>query len=96
MELKPSHFTAHPGDSVTQKSECEVVAANIMRILKRTGDTFRPLTPEEYAKEREKDGGYSTAELACFAKVVKWCKNADTAPLFSPVWEKAANKAKTT
>ena len=93
MKLKPSHFVAHPFNSATQNCECEVVAANIMRILKRTGDKFRPITPEEYTKERKKDGGYSKAEITCFHKVAKWCKNADTAPLFSPVWEKAAAKA---
>jgi len=31
---------------------------NILVILKRTGDQWRDLSLEEYAKERAKDGGY--------------------------------------
>ncbi len=90
MELKPSHFTAHPFNSVTQESEAETVAANIMRILKRTGDTFRPITPKEYEMERRKDGAFTSVEINYFHKVIGYCKSADTAVLFSPVWKKAA------
>jgi len=89
-ETKPSTFTEHPWNSACQNCECEIVAANVMRILKRTGDTFRPLSPKEYVKERKKDGSYTVKELGYFEKVIKYCKNADTAALFSPTWEKAA------
>lgn len=88
--MKPSNFKAHPFKSAANKCEAEVVAANIMRILARTGDTFRPLTAKEYTTERKKDGNFTTMEINYFNDVSKWCKNSDTAALFSPVWAKAA------
>lgn len=91
-ERNPSTFIGHPWSSVLQNCECEIVAANIMRILKRTGDMFRPLSPKEYVKERKKDGSYTPKELGCFDKVIKYCKNADTAALFSSTWAKATIK----
>ncbi len=91
-DLKPSDFTNHPMASVLCKSESETVAMNIMKILKRTGDTFRPLSKEEYAEEREKDGHFSSGELLYFDGVIKYCKNADTAQLFSKAWEKTNNQ----
>lgn len=88
MKAKPSDFTNLPMESVFLKSEAETVAVNIMKILKRTGDTFRPLSKEEYTKEREKDGHFSNGELLYFDRVIKFCKSADTARCFSKAWDK--------
>lgn len=71
---KPSDFCGQPYESVLQKSEAETVAANIMHILKRTGDTFRDLSEEEYIKERKKDGHFTIQEMDFFRQVIKYCK----------------------
>lgn len=87
----PSDFTEFPSGSVMQNFELERIAVNIMVILKRTGNTFRELSYEEYEVERMKDGGYhKSLEFDRFIKVIGYCKNADTARLFSPAWEKVA------
>ena len=84
--LKPSNFTNNPMDSVFRKSEAETIAVNIMVILKRTGNAFRPLSYDEYKAERLKDGNYTDAEEYYFKQVIPYCKNADTAQLFCPKW----------
>lgn len=54
--IKPSHLALLcPWSSVLGKSEYEGIAQNIMKILKRNGDTFRLLSWEEYKLERIKD-----------------------------------------
>lgn len=54
--LKPSHFaTQHPWASVLVKRQYEGIALNIMKILKRKGNTFRPLSWEDYKSERIND-----------------------------------------
>jgi len=84
--MKPSNFATFPWMSILKNSESEVVALNIMRILKRTGDEFRPLSWTEYKEERMKDGNFSVVEKPYFDKVISYCKSADTAALFSKVW----------
>lgn len=84
--MQPSDFTNYPWGSVAQKSESETVALNIMRILKRTGNTFRPLSWEDYKEERLKDTGFSETERKYFDEVIGYCKSADTAVLFSSRW----------
>ena len=84
--MTPSNFTNRPWDSVVKKTEAEVVARNIMVILKRTGDVFRPLTWEEYKEERQKDGGCPHTEKPFFEDVIGYCKSEDTARLFSKDW----------
>jgi hypothetical protein len=84
--LKPSDFTIHPYSSILKKSEAETIAVNIMVILKRTGNAFRPLSYDEYKAERLKDGNYTDAEEYYFKQVIPYCKNADTAQLFCPKW----------
>ena len=84
--MKPSNFTKYPWNSITQKSECETIAKNIMLILKRTGDKFRPLTFDEYKSERLKDGNFTESEKQYFDKVIDYCKSPDTAKLFSKEW----------
>ena len=86
MDLKPSNFTDYPMGSVLQQSECEVIAQNIMKILKRTGDTWRELTWDEYKKIRTKDGNFTNSEQQYFDKVINYCKSADTAVLFCNDW----------
>lgn len=85
---KPSDFLKHPYDSVLQHTEDEVVARNIMVILKRTGNTWRPLSVDEYEKERMKDGGYTGLEIRSFEKVRSYCESAERAESFSPAWRK--------
>lgn len=85
--MKPSNFKKHPYGSVTNNSESETVARNIMVILSRTGDVFRSLDWEEYRTEREKDGNFTEREKAYFDKVSPWCRTAEQAATFSPTWE---------
>jgi hypothetical protein len=85
--MTPSDFNKYPWNSVLQKCECETIAQNIMVILKRTGNTFRPLTWEEYKKERLKNKDFTESEKQYFDKVIPYCKNEDTAKLFSKKWE---------
>jgi len=63
---RPSDFTVQPWGSVLQKSEAETIAANIMVILKRTGDEWRSLTWDEYKTERLKDGSFTEGEKVYF------------------------------
>lgn len=84
---KPSDFTEYPWDSVTHNAEHETIAQNIMKILKRTGDTFRELSWEEYKEERLKDGAFTQTEASLFDTVKGYCISPDTAKLFSPKWE---------
>lgn len=86
MKTKPSDFKNYPSDSVTRNSECETVAQNIMIILSRTGDKFRPFDFEEYQIERKKDGNFSQAEKTYFEKVRSYCADEDTAKTFSKEW----------
>ena len=87
--LKPSEFAKkQPSESVFLKSEHETIASNIMTILSRTGDEFRPLTWEEYSIEREKDGNFSYGEKRFFEDVIDYCVSAQTARLFSKEWKK--------
>lgn len=85
----PSQFKAQPWGSVTQKSECETVARNVMVMLSRTGNQWRELTPEEYLQERVKDGAsLSDAqwELPYFRRVVQYTISPEAAREFSPAW----------
>jgi hypothetical protein len=93
--IKPSDFKkASAMGSVLQKSEAETVARNIMVILARTGDQWRPLTHDEYKAERIKDegGDYYWMEEGYFKQVIDYCLNPDTAKLFAPGWRAVAEK----
>lgn len=87
--MKPSNYRSHPWGSVLQNSQSETIASNIMAILSRTGNEWRPLSWEEYKTEREKDGRFSLTERGYFEKVAPYCKSADTADLFAPGWGKS-------
>lgn len=89
MENKtPSDFLEFPSSSVTGKYEKEMVACNIMVILTRQSNRFRDLIWKEYKYERLKDKNFSNREHDWFDNVINYCKNEDTARLFSPVWDK--------
>lgn len=94
-QLKPSDFkSVFPWSSVLGKSEPEQVALNIMIILARTGNEFRPLTWDEYMQERIKDGGtdagahFLNDEKKYFDEIIEYFQSAATARLFSPKWKK--------
>ena len=70
IDMKPSNFTKQPIASVLQKSEAETIARNIMVILKRTGDSFRPLSWDEYKAERLKDGHFTESENGILTKLL--------------------------
>ena len=84
--MNPSDFTVFPTDSVKQNHQTEQIAINIMVILKRTGDTFRPLDWEEYKKERLEDGHFTDREQGYFDGVIAHCASPETAKKFSPAW----------
>ena len=86
--MKPSNFRSHPYDSVLKNNESETVARNIMVILARTGDKFRPLSWEEYKAEREKDGHFTESERAYFDRVSDFCMSAESAQAFCQNWGK--------
>lgn len=86
--MKPSNFTSHPMGSISQNSETETIASNIMKILQRTGNIFRKLTFKEYKKERLKDKDFSSIEEDYFNTAIKHCDSADNAQLFCDDWKK--------
>ena len=85
--MNPSNFTIFPSSSVANKCEAEQVAVNIMGILERTGNKFRPLAWGEYVTEREKDGNFNCGEQKYFNQVIDYCLSATTAKVFSNVWK---------
>jgi hypothetical protein len=101
MKKKPSDYAGiYPFSCILRNSECEDTAHNIMKILKRTGDTFRKLTWKEYYEERLKDLDSDkmvlwmgkrikilTLEKKYFDEVVGFCKSEGTARLFSKKWD---------
>lgn len=90
LNFSPSLFKAYPWDSTLQKSECETVAMNIMVILSRTGNTFRTLSWEEYAAERQKDGNFSEGEKKYFDDVAYLMKGEKWLVInFSKTWKDA-------
>lgn len=85
---KPSDYKQFPFGSVSQNSETETVALNIMIILSRTGDIFRPLTWAEYKSERSKnrDSDAVDREHGYFNDALPYCKSPITAARFADAW----------
>lgn len=85
---KPSDYKAFPLGSVSQNCETETVARNIMIVLARTGDMFRPLAWDEYKRERLKDvdSGSVDMEREPFKTAVEYCKSPITAARFADAW----------
>ena len=88
IELKPSNYTGNPMGSVSKNWESEKIARNIMVILSRTGNEWRPITWEEYQAERRMDGGFSESEKLYFDRVISYCKSAEDADRFCSSWRK--------
>ena len=89
--LKPSDFAFWPKESKCWKMEPESVAENVMVILARTGNLWRPLSWEEYKQERINDGNFNKWEQDLFEHVAKYCVSPEVAKEFSPDWEAAYN-----
>lgn len=89
IELRPSDFARiDPYESVFRQAEYKTVAQNIMICLKRTGDTFRKLTLEEYITERNyAKSPYHSSEAYYFNYVIDYCISADKAKTFSRAWD---------
>lgn len=88
--IAPSTFSKiFPSDCIYGKVEYEMVAQNVMAILKRKGDTFRLLSWVEYESERKIDGNFTEKEKEYFDKVVGSCEAEEQARRFSKEWLKA-------
>jgi hypothetical protein len=93
-EITPSLFKCKPWASITQNSESETIAANIMVILSRTGDKFRDLSWEEYKEERIKDGSFTEGEKKYFDDLIYLAKgDLDKITGFSDSWKEAYDKS---
>lgn len=98
--MQPSDFCTYPWSCVFMNAEREIVALNIMKILRRTGDQWREISWDEYLSERQKDGGGNTGnmrhtEKECFADVQPYTISAQSARLFSPTWADVFSGTKT-
>lgn len=85
----PSNYCSQPMGSIEQKSEVETIACNIMRMLKRTGDTFREFTFEEYEKIRLADGAidwHVKNEKHYFEVAITYCESPEKADEFCSNW----------
>jgi hypothetical protein len=69
------------------KSEHETIAANIITIMKRTGDEWRALSWDEYRHEREKDGNFGMGERKYFDDVIEYTASALDASYFCAAWK---------
>jgi uncharacterized Zn finger protein len=87
-ELRPRDFVAVPDGSIFPSTEHEIIASNIMKILARTDNRFRPITWDEYWSESSKDRSQVTDDPGVFFQVVVHCISAEQAVLVSPVWGK--------
>lgn len=88
--IAPSTFSKiFPTACIYGQAEYEMIAKNVMAILKRKGDTFRLLSWEEYKLERKIDGSFTEREKEYFDKVVGSCEAEEKARRFSGEWLKA-------
>lgn len=88
--IAPSTFSKiFPTACIYGQAEYEMIAQNVMAILKRTGDNFRLLSWEEYKRERKVDGNFTEREKKYFDKVVGSCEAEKQARIFSGEWLKA-------
>ena len=92
VALKPSDFVRFPCKSTFGKTEYEIVAQNIMRILSEQGNIWKPLSWEQYAAEQaafEEARGSSSIrnDKSYFDEVAPFSLSADAAATFSPAWK---------
>lgn len=80
----PSDFTNHPFDSLVQSFNAEIVACNIMKIMKKKGNKWEKLTWEKYKEERQVN--FHEEEKDYFEKVVEHCVSPEKAKMFSKAW----------
>ena len=88
--MKPGNFSFRCWNSIFERMEPEVIAANIMTILKRTGNEWRQLSWEEYKEERLKDGNFTEGERKYFDMVLSYTVSADKAKMVGADWRNAA------
>lgn len=90
--MKPSLLKKQfPFGSIAQKTETEVVAMNVVKILSNRGDTFRLLTWEEYVESRKADGATDwdcQIEQRYFEIAAPYLETATNAATFSDMWAK--------
>ncbi len=88
--MRPSFLTKQfPMDSITQKTETEVIAMNVAKILSHRGDVFRRLVWEEYVEVREEDGATNwdlSIERKYFDVAAPYLETAMDAASFSSLW----------
>ena len=83
----PSDFIEMCFSSVLQKTEAEVVAANIMVILVREGNEWKKLDWDTYKEHRTNDGNFSEwKEKPYFEQVLKYTVSEDAARCFGGSW----------
>ena len=87
--MKPSNYQSRPYNSALQNWQSETIARNVMLILMRTGNEWRPLMWDEYKAERMKDSGFTPNERAYFDKVVPYCESPEKANAFCKGWASA-------
>jgi len=92
LDIKPSDFIqTKPWDSIAEDSDAETIAVNILKILKRNGDTWRLLTEDEYKEARFKNDPdlqqrHLNAELKYFNQYCQYLDSPENAAKFSPDW----------
>ena len=90
--MKPSLLKKQfPFGSIAQKTETEVIAMNIAKILSSRGDAFRLLTWEEYIESRKADGATDhdcQIEHRYFEVAAPYLETAMNAATFSDMWAK--------
>ena len=90
--MKPSRLKKQfPFGSITQNTETEIVAMNVVKILSSRGDTFRLLTWEEYVESRKADGATEwdcQIEHRYFEVAAPYLETAKKAATFQYQWEK--------
>jgi hypothetical protein len=87
--ITPSQYNREPMGSLSQNSESETIAKNIMHILSKNGDVFRPLSFEEYTDVRKSDGAndrHIANEKPYFDEVISYCASPESADLFCADW----------
>lgn len=87
--LAPSDFCVKPWACIFYKSEHETIARNCMVMLKRTGNTWRDLSEEEYIEQRLNDGASESAakgEITYFRDVQPYTNSPEQAAKFSKTW----------
>ena len=88
--VTPSMFSdIYPWNSQVGETWREIVAQNIMKVLKRTGDKFRSLSWKEYKEERLKDGNFSKTEEQYFEDVQFYTIDEKSARSFCKGWLEA-------